>query len=316
MSAAPASRVVTLTLNPALDTATSIDHVVADHKMRCGPTQIHPGGGGINVARVLHRLGTAVEAVYLAGGLTGHRLNALLREEGVARVPIETVAETRTALSVRETDTGLDYRFTLPMAAVQASEWQAALDAVQARADDVSFLVLSGSVPDGVPVTVYAELAQWAKSQGLRVVLDTSGPALMPALAAGVYAFKPSLRELCGLVGRDLCEAGQWREAARRLIDQGMAEVVAVSLGAQGADVITVDAAWRAPALPVDAQTTVGAGDSFVAGLVWAWTQGQDMPAAVRAAVAASAAALLAPGTALCQAADVKRLLPQVVLQD
>ena len=315
MNVQAAQRVVTLTLNPALDTVTSIDQVVPDHKMRCGPTQIHPGGGGINVARVLHRLGTPVQAVFLAGGLTGHRLRGLLDAEGVASRVIETVAETRTALAVRESSTARDYRFTLPMAALQHSEWRAAVEAVQTLAREAAYLVLSGSVPDGVPVTIYAELTQWAKAHGVRVVLDTSGAALMPALEAGVYAFKPSLRELCGLVGGDLCESAHWREAARGLIAKGMAEVVAVSLGDQGADVITADAAWRAQALSVDAQTTVGAGDSFVAGLVWAWAQDQAMPDAVRAAVAASAAALLAPGTALCQAEDVMRLLPQVQLR-
>ena len=311
-----AARVVTLTLNPALDTVTGIDHVVADHKMRCGPTQIHPGGGGINVARVLHRLGIEVCSVHLAGGLTGQRLNGLLAEEGVPMQAIETVAETRTALAVRETSSGRDFRFTLPMAGVQQDEWRAAVAATQALAQDAAYLVLSGSVPDGVPMTVYADVAQWARVQGVRVVLDTSGPALLPALEAGVYAFKPSWRELCSLVGRSLDNCDHWRDAARDLIARGMAEWVAVSLGEQGADVVTADAAWRAQALAVDAQTTVGAGDSFVAGLVWAWAQDAPMPDAVRAAVAASAAALLSPGTALCQPADVMRLLPQVVLSD
>jgi 6-phosphofructokinase 2 len=312
----PAARtevaVTTLTLNPALDTVTSIDHVVADHKMRCGATQSHPGGGGINVARVLQRLGVAVHAVHTAGGPTGEQLGRALDAEGVARTAVACAAETRTALTVRELSTSRDYRFTLPMGPLREVEWRLAVEAAQHWARPGSQLVLSGSLPEGVPADVYASLADWAKTQGLRVVLDSSGPALRPALEAGVYAFKPSLRELCGLLGQDLCEPEQWRAAARDLIRRGQAQVVAVTLGDQGAELITAERAWRAPALAVDAQTTVGAGDSFVAGLVWAWSRQAPMADALRAAVAASAAALLAPGTALTLPEDFWRLLPQV----
>jgi 6-phosphofructokinase 2 len=313
---APPSALTTLTLNPALDTVTSIDRVSPTHKMRCGATQTHPGGGGVNVARVTQRLGIPTHAVILAGGLTGQRLRDLLREEGVDTIYAPCESETRTALSVRETETGQDYRFTLPMARVTDAEYRGAIQQFQRHAMGQRLAVVSGSLPDGAPPDAYGELAWWAKANGIQLVLDSSGDALAAALQAGVYLFKPSLRELSAWAGEDLRTQAQWRAAARRCIASGQAHAVALTLGEDGADLIFEDRAWRAPALPVEALTTVGAGDSFVGGLVAALVRDASWPQAMRWAMAASAAALLAPGTALCQPADVQRLLAQVQLSE
>ena len=310
------SGLTTLTLNPALDTVTSIDHVSPTHKMRCGPTQTHPGGGGVNVARVAHRLGVETHAVVLAGGLTGQRLRDLLREEGVHTVYAPCESETRTALSVRESATGLDYRFTLPMAPVSEAECRGALEQFKRHARGQAFAVASGSLPAGAPPDTYAELARWASDNGVKLVLDSSGDALARGLAAGVYVFKPSLRELSAWAGEALTTPAQWRAAARRCIAQGQAFAVALTLGEHGADLILADRAWRAPALNIQALTTVGAGDSFVGGLVAALIREASWPEALRWAMAASAAALLSPGTALCQPDDVRRLLPEVVINE
>ncbi len=306
--------ILTVTLNPALDVLTTIDRVSDTHKMRCGPVIKHPGGGGVNVARVLHRLGAHSVAVYLAGGVTGERHHELMSAEKVRCHVMPIAEETRESFSVHETSSGHDYRFVLPGPQVSAVEYEAGFDYVAQHLPQ-QFLVLSGGLAPNIPDNFYARLAQIAKAQGVRVVLDASGPALAQALKVGVFLCKPSLRELRDLTGQALPDEDAQVQAARHLIQSGQAEIVAVSLGAEGAMVVSATESWRARGLSVEVQTTIGAGDSFVAGMVWALSRGDPLLKTFQFGMAAGAAALLAPGTALAQAPDVHRLLPQVVVQ-
>lgn len=306
--------ILTVTLNPALDVLTTIDRVSDTHKMRCGPTLKHPGGGGVNVARVLHRLGANCQAVYLGGGVTGERHRQLLRGEGVRCHVVPIAEETRESFSAHELSTGNDYRFVLPGPHVSEAEWQACLDYV-AQHLPKKFLVLSGGLAPGVPDDFFARLAQLAKAHGVRVVLDSNGPALTEALKVGVYLFKPSLRELRDLTGQALPDTDSQVAAARRLIEQGQSEVVAVSLGEDGALVVSAQECWQARAIQVDVKTTIGAGDSFVAGMIWSLARGDKLLAAFQYGMASGAAALLAPGTSLSQAADMHHLLPRLVVE-
>ncbi len=303
--------ILTVTLNPALDVLTTIDRVSDTHKMRCGPTLKHPGGGGVNVARVLHRLGAKCQAVYLAGDVTGERHRQLMREEGVPCHIVPIAEETRESFTAHETSTGNDFRFVLPGPNVSAAEYEACFDYV-AQHLPKQFLVISGGLAPGVPEDFYARLTALAKQHRVRVVLDANGPALAEALKVGVYLFKPSLRELRDLMGHDLPDQDSQVAAAQQLIQSGQAEVVAISLGSDGAMVVSADQVWRARALQVNVQTTVGAGDSFVGGMVWALSRKDSLLKAFQFGMAAGAAALLAPGTSLCQAADVHALLPLI----
>lgn len=314
-------RILTLTLNPALDVSTAIDHVEPVHKMRCGAPSQHPGGGGINVARVLHRLGADVTAIYPAGGATGAVLTTLLQAEGVPVQVLPIAGETRESFSVHESSTGQDWRFVLPGPAMSEAEWRACREAVltalgepgQDRGD--TWVVASGGLPPGVSDACCADLAREVRARGARFVVDTNGPALAQALSAGVDVFKPSLRELRQLTGQALSDEASQVAAARALIDAGRAGVVALSLGEQGAILVTSEGAWRAGALNVPVASTIGAGDSFVAGLVFGLAQGQAPQQAFAQALATSAAALLSQGTSLADPADVARLLPEVVVQ-
>ena len=306
--------ILTLTLNPALDVLTSIDQVSDTHKMRCGPTLKHPGGGGVNVARVLHRLGASCVAAYLAGGVTGERHHKLMSAEKVRCHVMPIAEETRESFSVHETSSGNDFRFVLPGPCVTDAELDACFDYV-AQHLPKQFLVISGGLPPGVPDDFYARLAALAQQHGVRVVLDTNGPALAEALKVGVYLFKPSLRELRDLTGQALPDTDSQLAAAQQLIDRGQAQIVAVSLGEQGAMVVSATERWRARSIPVAVQTTIGAGDSFVGGMVWALARGDSLVKAFQYGMASGAAALLAPGTSLSQAADVHHLLPQVVVE-
>ena len=306
------SDILTLTMNPALDVSTSTDKVTDTHKLRCAAAQFHPGGGGINVTRVLQRLGSNCLALYPAGGMNGQRLRQLLDQEQVRSQCLAIAGETRESFHVHETASGRDFRFVLPGPALNTAEWQACLDGVGAAAAPPSWLVASGSLPPGVPLDFYAQLTRLARTRGSRVVLDSSGPALAAALAEGVHLIKPSLRELRELTGLPLETDPQRLAAARSIIAAGQAQIVALSLGEEGALLVTADQALRASAVAVAVASTIGAGDSFVGGLVWALSRQTDLAQAFRYAMGSAAAALLSAGTALCQPADVERLSRQV----
>ena len=309
----PMTDILTITLNPALDVLTTIDKVSDTHKMRCGAVIKHPGGGGVNVARVLHRLGANCVALYLAGGVTGERHHKLMNAEKVRCHVMPIAEETRESFTAHETSSGNDFRFVLPGPNVSAAEYEACFDYV-AQHMPKKFLVISGGLAPGVPDNFYARLAALAKQHGVRVVLDANGPALAEALKVGVYLFKPSLRELRDLMGHYLPDQDSQVAAAQQLIQSGQAEVVAVSLGADGALVVSATEYWHARSIHVDVQTTIGAGDSFVAGMVWALSREDSLLKAFQFGMASGAAALLSPGTSLCQAADVHGFLPRITV--
>lgn len=304
---------ITLTLNPALDLATTTDHVAPTHKLRCGPVQRFAGGGGINVARVLHRLGADVCAWALAGGAAGTQVRQLLAAEGVPTLLQPISGDTRENFSVVETTTSQEFRFVLPGPTLQASEWQACLDALATHTPPPRWLISSGSLPPGTPDDFYAQLARAASGRGVRVAVDTSGPPLAAALQAGVALVKPSLRELRDVMQKPLEHAADWCTAAQSLVHSGAADIVALSVGEQGAVLATREGVWQAPALNVPATSgTTGAGDCFLATLVWALDRGDAPAEALRWGVAAGAAALLHPGTTLARADDVRRLVRSV----
>lgn len=304
---------ITLTLNPALDLATTTDHVAPTHKLRCGPVQRFAGGGGINVARVLHRLGADVCAWALAGGAVGTQVRQLLAAEGVPTLLQPISGDTRENFSVVETTTSQEFRFVLPGPTLQPAEWQACLDALATHTPPPRWLIASGSLPPGTPDDFYAQLARAASGRGVRVAVDTSGPPLAAALQAGVALVKPSLRELRDVMQQPLEHAADWCTAAQSLVHSGAADIVALSVGEQGAVLAMREGVWQAPALNVPATSgTTGAGDCFLATLVWALDRGDAPAEALRWGVAAGAAALLHPGTTLAQADDVRRLMRSV----
>lgn len=304
------SGTVTLTMNPAVDITAEVDHVTADQKLRCRDPRRDPGGGGINVARAIHRLGGDARAIFAAGGSTGELMERLLEEEDVPAGAVPIDGFTRENLTLDETGSDRQYRFILPGPEVGPAEQEALMDA--ALADEPAYLVASGSLPPGVPDTFYAELAGRARERGVRVVLDTSGAALREGVEAGVFLLKPNLRELSQLAGRDVSEDPDQEDAAIRLIEEGRAEIVLVSLGAAGGLLVTRDTCQRIPSPTVPIRSKVGAGDSTVAGITLSLTRGDDVHEAARFGIAAGAAAVMTPGTELCRQEDVERLFQRM----
>ncbi|KVD89990.1 phosphofructokinase [Burkholderia stagnalis] len=299
--------IVTVTLNPAVDVATSVERIVDTRKLRCALPRRDPGGGGINVARVIHRLGGDCVALYAAGGPTGHTLTALLEAEHLPAMRIGIAGETRENFCVHETASGREFRFLMPGPSLAEAEWRDFGACLERMDPAPRYLVLSGSLPAGAPADLYAKLARAASGRGTRVVVDTAGPALQAALDAGVYLVKPSLGELSALAGASLEEDAACRLAGE-LVADGRAEIVALTLGARGAWVVTRDRALRLPGRQAAVCSTIGAGDSFVGGMVWALARGIGFDDACRYALAASAASVANPGTTLCTRDEVERI--------
>ncbi|HCX67749.1 1-phosphofructokinase family hexose kinase [Parvibaculum sp.] len=308
-------KLVTLTLNPAVDVSTSVERIEAEVKMRCGEAHRDPGGGGINVARVLLRMGADVTALYPAGGVTGRLLQELVEREGIEDVVIPVTGETRESFTAFERQTGNEFRFVLAGPELDKAAWTATRNALEAM-NGVLFVVASGSLPPGAPEEAYAEIAHVTRKLGARLAVDTSGVALAAALRERPYLIKPNLREMRELTGLPIQTDEETLDAARRLVGEKKADVVAVTLGADGAMLVCEEGSWRGRAPEITPVSSVGAGDSFLAMLIHALASGQGMSEALRAGMAGGTAALLSPGTELCRRDDVERLLPQISIEE
>jgi 6-phosphofructokinase 2 len=308
--------IATVTINPAVDLSTSIEKIVPVAKLRGTLQRRDPGGGGINVARVINRLGGRdVRAIYPVGGAMGDMLRRLLDAEHVVSQTFPIAGETREDFFVHEISTAQHYRFILPGPSLNEAEWSECLRLIASLEPFPRFVVASGSLPAGVPDDFLARVADLAKRRGARMIVDTSGPALAAAVSKGVDLIKPNLREMRELTGTEPRNAREWEAAAQLIIHNRQATVVALTMGHLGAALVTRDRVWRARPLPVTPLSAVGAGDSFLGALVWRLASSADLVDVFRYAMAAGAAALLNPGTELCRPADVERLAEQVVIE-
>ena len=310
MAEIPLTQIVTLTMNPALDVSTSVNKMVPFTKMRCAPAHRDPGGGGINVARVLKRLGIEATAIYPAGGATGQLLATLVEREGVRSIVIPASNDTREDITIFDETTREQFRLVFPGAQLCDIEWQECLGSIARITPAPTFVIASGSVPAGVPHDFLSRVAQ-ANS---KTIVDTSGPFLKAALEAGVYLIKPNLREFQELAGITTTDEATLIEAGRRLFDRYRIEVIALSMGPDGALLLTRDRALRANGLPIQPVSVSGAGDSFLGALVWSLASNNNLEVALRYGVAGGSAALLSPGTELCRSEDVHRLASEVIV--
>jgi 6-phosphofructokinase 2 len=309
----PQTQIVTLTMNPAVDVSTSVARMVPFTKMRCAQAHRDPGGGGINVARVLKRLGVEATAVYPAGGATGQLLANLIEREGVRSVVIPATNDTREDITIFDETSREQFRLVFPGARLNDTEWRECLGSITRITPQPAYIIASGSVPPGVPHDFFGRVAQASKAHS-KIIVDTSGPFLRAALEAGVYLIKPNLREFQELAGLAAIDEASLVDAGRRLIDRYRIEVVALSMGSDGALLVTRDMALRANGLPIDPISVSGAGDSFLGAMVWSLVKGNSLEIALRYGVAGGSAALLNPGTELCRPDDVHRLASQVIV--
>ena len=305
------SSIVTITFSPCIDKSTSVVSLVPEKKLHCSTPKLEPGGGGINIARAIKKLGGESIAIFPSGGYTGKYFNHLLEKENIPAVIIETNNETRENIIVFDESSTNQYRFGMPGTALNESEWKQCLTAVE-EINDIEFIIASGSLPPGVPSNIYAQLARIAKNKNAKFVVDTSGEALKQAVEEGVYLLKPNLGELCSLAGKATLQTMEVKDVARAIIEKEKCEVMIVSMGADGAMLVTKDMAEIIIAPTVIRKSTVGAGDSMLAGIIFYLSKGRGIVEAAQYGVACGTAATLNTGTELCKKEDADKLYEMI----
>jgi len=298
--------IITLTINPALDKSTTFKGLIAEQKIRCSTPHYDAGGGGINVSKAIHRLGGTSLCTITSGGSAGRKLERLIADEGIETAVIKIENSTRENMIALEVNSNSQYRFGFPGEPLSENEMEDVLESVRRRKP--RYLVASGSLNEGMPSDFYQKIARIAKENGSKFIVDTSGEPLEKILEVGAYLIKPNIGELARLTGSERLDSDEAEEAAKKIISEGKVEIVVVSLGPQGAVLVSKDESHFVPAPHVKKRSTVGAGDSMVGGMVWALSQDLPLQDVIRWGVACGSAATMNNGTQLFKAEDAKRL--------
>ncbi len=302
------NKIITLTMNPAVDMDTSVSGVVPTKKLRCASPNYYAGGGGINVSRAIKKLGGESVCVYLAGGSTGSHIKQLVSVEKIEQKVVEIEGWTRQNLSVTDTNTNLQYRFGVPGPEVKKEEWKEVLQLLEALLQKNDYLVASGKLPPGVPTDFYVSVSKITDLKEAKLILDTSGAALLPSMKANIYLMKPNLGELSAIMDLKSISAWELEDLAQLFLKENNCEILVVSLGPKGALWATKEETEHIPAPTVHQKSTIGAGDSMVAGMVLGLLQGKSTSEMVKYGVACGTAATLRPGTQLCNRQDTDAL--------
>ena len=298
--------IVTLTINPSVDKSAKFNGLIAEQKIRCDSPQYDAGGGGINVSKAIARLEGKSLCVFTAGGSTGERLEKLILEEDIECKAIPTKNWTRENFVGFDTVSRAQYRFGFPGTALSKTERETILQTIKEL--KTNYLVVSGSLNEGLSTDFYKTIAELIKTTSLKLIVDTSGEALKKVLETGVYLVKPNIGELAKLIGVETIKPNDVELAAKKLIENGSAEIVVVSLGAEGAILVTKDQTEFVKAPKVEKKSTVGAGDSMVGGMVWALSQNKPLKEVIQWGVCCGTAATMNEGTQLFKLDDAKKL--------
>lgn len=300
--------IVSITMNPAIDKSTSIEALIPEKKLRCNELFAEPGGGGINVSKAIRKLGGESLTIFPAGGFNGRLLEDFLARDKINFRSVPIKGNTRESFTINEHRTQAQYRFVLPGPEMSKEETDNCMRIIEELDPKPSFIIASGSLPPGVPENFFGQLASLSKKLHAKCIIDSSGQSLQHAVEEGVYLLKPNLSELTFLTGKDHLELNEVDDAAMEIIRKGKCEVIVVSLGPSGALLVTKNGYEHMPAPTVKKQTTVGAGDSMVAGMVWKLSQGKSLEETVQFGVACGTAATMNSGTQLFNIEDVNRL--------
>lgn len=300
------NKIVTLTINPAIDKSTKFSGLIAEQKIRCEEPRFDAGGGGINVSKAIARLGGKSLSVFTAGGASGQLLEDLVVKESIDYQVVKTKNWTREGFIAVDTTTNSQYRFGMPGAELSREESDEILLKIEQLQPE--FLVASGSLSPKIGDDFYEKVAAVSRKIGSKLIIDTSGEPLKRAIDEGVFLLKPNVSELAKLVGAETLEMDEVDDAARDIISKGGCEIVVVSLGPQGAMLVTKDFCEHIPAPPVQKKSTVGAGDSMVGGMVWALSTGKTLQEMLRWGVACGSAATMNEGTQLFKNEDAQKL--------
>lgn len=303
--------ILTITLNPCIDKSSTVGLMKPESKLRCTEVVHEAGGGGINVSKALKRLELDSIALFPSGGHNGAMLCSLLRKEGLLYHSFETSRETRENWIVLETETNNQFRFTFPGLPIEQEVLASLVN--QIKTFRPSFVVASGSLPMGVPDDFYGSIIKAANEAEAKCIVDTSGPALQALEGSKACLLKPNIGELSRLLGLEKISKKEVPEAARTIISKNYADMLAVSMGAEGAWLVTASEQFFVTAPPVEKKSTVGAGDSMVAGLAYAFEKKLPLQQALSWGVACGSAATMNQGTQLFRLEDAREQFKRIM---
>ncbi len=307
--------IYTVTLNPALDKTVEIPHMTLDTVNRITTLRTDPGGKGINVSKVIDKLGGKSVILALLGGSTGRKIADTLEKMGLTCDLTFLEGETRTNLKVIDPVKGTNTDLNEPGLTVTGAVLDQMLEHLVSLLQPGDIAVLSGSLPKGAPENTYSTWVSRCKAAGAKVFLDADGPLMADGITAVPYLVKPNNDELSRLVGKPLETEAQLVEAANALLDKGIEKIV-VSMGGKGALYITRDRILRAEGLKVPVGSTVGAGDSVVAALAVAEERGLSLEETVRLSTATGGANVMCSGSQAAEYAVIEGLLPKVTYRE
>lgn len=306
--------ITTITLNVSVDKAYriagSIQPGTVSRVLECTNTA---GGKGLNVARIVDFCGEEVTAAGFAGGFNGRYVEALLDQDGIHHDFTRTKSETRSCINIlAEDETSTE--FLEPGAPVDEDEIRAFLENFERITEESDIITISGSLPKGVPDDMYAVMIRKIKEKGKKVILDTSGIYLKEGIKAGPTMIKPNEEELEAILGIEITDRNRTIEAAGKLMKYGI-EYVVVSLGGDGALVVSREGTFHGRPPCLKAVNTVGCGDSMVGAFAAAMKRSLPIQEAMAYAVAVSAANAVNPETGHIRMEDVDEILPKVTVR-
>ncbi|MGV6859725.1 MAG: 1-phosphofructokinase family hexose kinase [bacterium] len=302
--------IATLTLNPAVDVSHVVQEMVPDTKVRATESRVDPGGNGINVARVLHKLGYHVYPCCAIAGETGKFLIEMLQQRMLRPEFLELEGETRTNITIQQRRPPQEYKVGGVGPAITDDQVEEISQCYLKRVAD-GYGVLSGSLTSGSPMDIYASLTEKINEQGGRAIVDAHGEMLLNAIESKPFLVKPNRHELELLSGHTLSTPEALAEEARRLQAKGVANVC-VSLGSEGALLVDAENAYFAKPPKIHVRCTTGVGDSMIAGLIAAFVNQKSCDQVLAFGVACGTSAATQPGTALIDPVTLPKLKAEV----
>jgi len=304
------SNIISITLSPCIDKSTVVDKFVPEKKLKCAYPILEAGGGGINVSRALKNFKTDSLCIYISGGYTGKVLNNLIYHEQIKALSIPSKLYTRENFIVFEQQTHLQFRFGMPVNKVSEEEWKPIIKQLEKVKSD--YIILSGSISQDISSTFFKELEKIVKNRNAKFIVDTAGKPLKAVLKTGAFLIKPNQNEFSGLFGKDILNAKEIVKRAKLIVKKSKIENVLVSLGSDGAVLINKEIAVQFLPPKLKIKSTVGAGDSMVAGIVFELNKGKTILEAVKFGVACGSATSINSGMQLCSLSGAKKMVSQI----
>jgi 6-phosphofructokinase 2 len=302
------SKILTITINPCIDKTIWVKELVPEKKMRTLNSEVEPGGGGINVARALNYLGVEATALYYFGGFSGDEFNQLMHAENIPTIPIKINNDTRTNILAIDNSTDLEYRFGMDGPIIDEKNFADLIEKIESL-PKFDYVVLSGSLPSSAPKSLYNDIATIVTKKGSKLIVDTSGDTLKNIVKEDIFLLKPNLGELASLCNVDNINNDEIVNYAQKFLATHQCQILAVSMGKDGAYLITKNEVHYQKTPSIKVKSTVGAGDCMVAGMVLALSKKETLSNILKMGVACGSAATMYSGYGLCKKEDVDNIL-------